>query len=185
MEKMSRWILMGILICLAGSSWAQNTNSPSLEVTLKFIADTMNAQGKINYASFIHDSSDNSDWTNSFSLLITNAVSYSTSCLINYHHHEELNNQVANDLDTGIPFRSVAKIQVMTVAQLLTKANAAAGNPAWIVTQINPELFVVKAVRKTGGGNQIFLEDQDTANRLAKAMLHAVELCGGGDDAPF
>jgi hypothetical protein len=31
----------------------------------------------------------------------------------------------------------------------------------------------------------VYFADEDTANRVAKAMIHAVELCGGGDKDPF
>jgi len=35
------------------------------------------------------------------------------------------------------------------------------------------------------GEATLFLPDEDLAGRLAKALVHAVELCGGGDKDPF
>jgi hypothetical protein len=37
------------------------------------------------------------------------------------------------------------------------------------------------------GGESVSLEflDEEIANRIAKAMSHAVELCGGGSKDPF
>jgi hypothetical protein len=32
----------------------------------------------------------------------------------------------------------------------------------------------------TGKTNGLTIRDEETANRVAKAMIHAVELCGGG-----
>jgi hypothetical protein len=44
----------------------------------------------------------------------------------------------------------------------------------------DPPLFVLK-VRKTDKGTSGFnFFDEQLANRVAKAMVHAVELCGGG-----
>jgi hypothetical protein len=46
-------------------------------------------------------------------------------------------------------------------------------------------MFLVVA---RGAGNQntgFYFLDEDVANRIAKAMVHAVELCGGGNKDPF
>jgi hypothetical protein len=32
---------------------------------------------------------------------------------------------------------------------------------------------------------RVYFREEDAAQRMAKAMVHAVELCGGGDKDPF
>jgi hypothetical protein len=65
-----------------------------------------------------------------------------------------------------------------TGAQRQNKNDAAAGHTTWDA-RVDPAIFdlVVK-----GQGNTeyyFFFTSEDTANRAAKAMGHAVELCGG------
>jgi len=36
-----------------------------------------------------------------------------------------------------------------------------------------------------GGEKDFALYDESLANRIAKALVHAVELCGGGSKEPF
>jgi hypothetical protein len=44
-------------------------------------------------------------------------------------------------------------------------------------------MLVARRSETTGWYFYIF--DQDLANRIAKAMVHGIELCGGGNKSPF
>jgi hypothetical protein len=52
-------------------------------------------------------------------------------------------------------------------------------------SRIAPPLFALAAKRPKQGENVFLFSDEDMANRVAKAMIHATELCGGGSNEPF
>lgn len=98
-------------------------------------------------------------------------------------------------------FKQAEKITVEKMQDVQNQANAEAAHPDVTVT-VMPPVFAVKlwassavfsthtsttngkqapvetdATSKTGG---FAVRDEETANKLAKAMTHAMELCGGG-----
>jgi hypothetical protein len=118
-------------------------------------------------------------------------------------HHESITTS------TG-PFQDVDSIRVESPQDFRNRINADAGHPEMIVATISStpaiyslslyakkkDTFSFHVVNSSGkkppqtfdgvsNGISFDLLDEDTANRLAKAMLHAVELCGGGNKEPF
>ena len=101
----------------------------------------------------------------------------------------------------SISFKRVEKITVEKRQDLLNKALAEAAHPDIKVT-VTPSVFLVMLsasdavfsehssttkgsqapVEKDGTSktNVLTFRDEETANRVAKAMTHAMELCGGG-----
>jgi hypothetical protein len=98
-------------------------------------------------------------------------------------------------------FKQVEKITVEKEQDVINQSLAEAAHPD-VTVALTPTVFVVKlsasnavfsAHTSTTKGNQAPVEkdltgkttgittrDEDTANRVAKAMTHAMELCGGG-----
>ena len=118
-------------------------------------------------------------------------------------HHESIS------ISTG-PFREVDSIRVESPQDFWNRINADAGHPEMIVTTTSftpavyslslharkRDAFSFHLVDSTGkkpsqtydlvsNGISFNFLDENTANRVAKAMLHAVELCGGGYKEPF
>jgi hypothetical protein len=113
----------------------------------------------------------------------------------------------ANDLRTHkvetdtTSFKQIEKITVEKLQDVQDQAYAAAAHPEITVT-VTPTIFYLKlsassavfsvhtsstqgnqpSVEKdiTSKTNGITFRDEDTANRVAKAMTHAMKLCGGG-----
>jgi hypothetical protein len=104
------------------------------------------------------------------------------------------------EMDT-ISFKQIEKITVEKKQDVANQTYAEAAHPEITVT-VTPPVFYVKlwassavfsghtsttkgrqapvekdATSKTGG---ITIRDEETANKVAKAMTHAMELCGGG-----
>lgn len=98
-------------------------------------------------------------------------------------------------------FKQVEKISVEKLQDLQNQANVDAAHPE-VTSTVTPPVFCVKLwassavftghssttkgkqapveqdfTSKTGG---FTIRDEDTANRVAKALIHAMELCGGG-----
>lgn len=70
-------------------------------------------------------------------------------------------------------------------AQDVTETFAITGTPNLIATSINPPLTVLLARKASGPRGEFEFMDAGLADRVAKAMTHAVELCGGGNKEPF
>ena len=113
----------------------------------------------------------------------------------------------ANDLRTHkvetdtTSFKQIEKITVEKLQDVQNQAYAEAAHPEITVT-VTPPIFYLKLSASSAvfsvhtsstQGNQPSVEkditskingfafrDEDTANRVAKAMIHAMELCGGG-----
>ncbi len=105
------------------------------------------------------------------------------------------------------PFKDVVSIVVESAQDRDNRGAAEAAHPE-ITVSYTPAIYdlVLKGTKKdafsfhstynkgkeppqdkdsTGDITWFMFRDEDTANRVAKAMLHAVELCGGGNKDPF
>jgi hypothetical protein len=91
---------------------------------------------------------------------------------------------VTADVDAGIDLKAVQDVVVMSRDQNMDQFDADAGHPTWSA-KVNPPVWVVEVRRKTGP-NAFYFREEQMANRVAKAITHAVELCGGGkEEEPF
>jgi hypothetical protein len=87
--------------------------------------------------------------------------------------------------------KKVADIVVLPLEQAREEL-ARANHGDWVTTKtysVDPPVFMLE-VHETDTGDFPFLlfefRDEQLANRVAKAMVHAVELCGGGGKSePF
>jgi hypothetical protein len=87
------------------------------------------------------------------------------------------------DKDLGFALKDVQEVVVKTCEQNLKEAQSKAGYPEYS-NRVDPPVFVI-IVKKKNGRDYFFLYDESLANRIAKALVHAVELCGGGSKDPF
>jgi hypothetical protein len=157
---------------------------PSLEATMKFVQTKLNEVGKVNFADYVHNNSTQNDWIVQNSSEATNVVADAASCRITYHMKIVVSEKVAFDEDASIPFKDVQDLTVTTVEDDIKTTDAALGYTTRSY-RADPPIFVLK-LRRTGTGSNAFdFSDEDLANRVAKAMVHAVELCGGGNKDPF
>jgi hypothetical protein len=104
-------------------------------------------------------------------------------------------------LSGTLAFKDVEKITVEPVLDFFNRHTAESGHPEFTATAGTPVFFVELSASKTlftrhetnTTGNKapvvtdeplkeagLVFRDEETANRVAKAILHAVELCGGG-----
>ena len=155
-------------------------------MTLQFIADKINEIGTVNYVAFIQDTTDGSTFSNKSSLTYSQARPDAAQCTVWYHFKNIRDGQTTFDADSWIRMREVQDVVVMPLEQDITQANAAVGHPEWVVTSVSPPVTVVKVRRlHGGGGDELDFADASVADRVAKAITHAVELCGGGSKDPF
>lgn len=158
-------------------------NGPSLAVTMQFIQEKLSHLGKINYAGYVHDNVSGNDWTVQRGWDIGYIEIHPESCVMKWHSRVRENGLLVVEGDQDISFGDVVDVVVMPVEQSWKEKDVKAGFPTRSY-KADPPTFVVWARGKVGFSGFVF-SDEDTANRIAKAMVHAVELCGGGNKDPF
>ena len=180
----------------------QHTNSPSknsgpaLDVTMKFIEDKLNEQEDLTYTTTdVSEGTEDSGggpWGHSANNVHANPA----TCLISYHMKETImgSNKLGEqamislpdrtgdpipDRDVSFSLNEVRDLTIRTGLQYMNDRYARMGS-TFTATRVDPPVFVLGA-RRSGNQENIFIfRDEEMANRVAKAMLHAVELCGGG-----
>jgi hypothetical protein len=156
-------------------------DGPTLAATMQFIQDKMNEPGKINYALYTHDNSNGEDWpVYQISLEVTNVVADPATCRITWHKVTTNGGKVGINGNFSLDLRNVLTFEVRTSIFEAKMEDTANGHPALDKRQ-DPPYFAVTAKLKGNVETPLFFPSEEMANRLAKAMVHAVELCGGGD----
>jgi hypothetical protein len=176
---------------------------PSLEVTMKFIQDNLKDLGVVRWAhARAQTQADGTpQWVSYVQDAFSEVVADPSSCeltLTSVVHYDNF-----YDFSSVLSFRGVEKIEVMPLQDLLNRNHAQEGHPE-LQDVVTPAEFAVyiwmtagktlhrhvvvtaKTAEKSRDYKQelknweLTVPDEDTANRVAKALVHAVELCGGG-----
>ncbi len=158
---------------------AQTNGNPSLEVTMKFIQDKLNEIGTVNFAGYVHDSADGSDGVQKFSGTISNAVANPSACSFSYHRLVFNNGRKEHNENVVINLRDVQNISVLPDEQDWQNYLVRVGDTTKTVKDV-PNIIALVIKLKNGNDPAIRFYEQEMADRVAKAMVHAVELCGGG-----
>jgi hypothetical protein len=159
-------------------------SGPSLPVTMKFIQDRLNEQGAFNYAVFYRDEADGSEWVNQFAEAASNVIANPGTCHISYGWRSVMDQDISQG-SAEFDLKNVRSLSVMSSDQGQRIVDADAGHPTWS-SRTQPPLFLLRVKEVGNHVNDFNFHDEDTANRVAKALTHAVELCGGGQqNEPF
>jgi len=162
-------------------------DGPSLEVTMKFIEDKLNAQGNVSWVY---------TWQNSIAQTTggpvpaseeaANATSDPKACTLRLHFKATDNAKVTEDADFLTSLKDVEKIQVMSLQERTNLLWAKRGHPEITVAASPAVWALVLSFTKDKKDGEVDFKffDEELSHRMAKAMLRAVELCGGGKE-PF
>jgi hypothetical protein len=165
---------------------APTDTGPSLAETMQFIQDKLNEQGKVVFVALSHDTNDGSTWPTTFTSEISNVVANQNQCRISYHRKLT---SVASDSnkneDDVFSLLDVQEIVVKPFEQVQTEWLAQNGQPETVVTSTTAHMTALVVTSTRGEENSILFAGSALADRVAKAMLHAVELCGGGNKEKF
>jgi hypothetical protein len=152
---------------------------------MQFIQDKLSGLGQVNYVAYNHDNAGESeDWVTHFSTEDTNVVADPAACKISYHEKRIKDDKVTSDADFWFSLSELQDVIVMPREQLLKKVNTKDGHPSWDA-RIDPPVYMLVARKDENTEWYFYFFDQDLANRAAKAMVHGIELCGGGNKSPF
>jgi hypothetical protein len=152
---------------------------PSLEVTMKFIQDKLNGMGTVNFAGYVHDSANNTDGVQKFSATISNAVANPGACSLSYHRLVFNNGSREHNENVVINLREVQNISVLPDEQDWQMYLVRTGETTKTVKDV-PDISALVIKLNNGKDPTIRFYEQELADRVAKALVHAVELCGGG-----
>ena len=119
------------------------------------------------------------EWTNSFKDEVSRLVANPSVCRVYYHWFTSVEDKIAMDRDIGFALYDVKKIEVLTREELFNSDNAAMGR-VW-TAKVEPPVYLVVVHRPAHVENHFVFLDQDLAKGVAKALAHAVDLCGGMD----
>jgi hypothetical protein len=157
---------------------------PGLEETLSFIEDKLNQQGALNWLSTVSDTVKGTSGSPiQMSVTVSGAAGDPRSCRLTYHWTKIDGGKNNGDSVFALTLRRVEKLSVMTMEQANNAQHAREGHPELVET-LSPPMYELVI---NGAANRAWyfpFADQDLSNRVAKAILHAVELCGGGKE-PF
>ena len=168
-------------VSLAGRAAAQ---SPSLDVTLGFIRDKVAEQGMLAYASTTRDSATGQTWDNQFTVEASSVTRDDNDCTVGFHWHSTVDGKQAQDMETSISFKIVTSATISSMDEDVARLNASGGHAGW-VSQMRPPVWVLLIHKSNGHTNTLDFHDRDIAERVAKAVHHAAELCGGTTSMPF
>jgi hypothetical protein len=158
---------------------AQTSSGPSLIDTMKFIEDKLNATGTVNFAGYVHDASNNSDGVQKFSATISNVAANPGACSLSYHRLVYNNGRKEHNENVLINLREVKNISVLPDEQDWQMYLARTGDSTKTVKDV-PDITALVFKLNNGQDPTIRFYDQELADHVAKALVHAVELCGGG-----
>ncbi len=158
---------------------AQTNSGPSLAETMKFIQDKLNALGTVNFAGYVHDATNDTDGVQKFSSTFSNAVANPDACSLSYHRLVYNNGRKEHNEDVAINLREVQNISVLPDEQDWQMYLVRIGDSAKTVKDV-PNIIALVIKLNNGKDPTIRFYEQEMADRVAKALIHAVELCGGG-----
>jgi tetratricopeptide (TPR) repeat protein len=148
---------------------------PTLPDTMQFIQSKLNGIGQVDYVASGQESGSN--WSHHFKVQASKIVADPSGCQVSYHltiQRDGSGQRVSLDNDYLFFLRNVESIVVMPVEQ------------GYYSAKVDPQVFVLKVNKTDKDRNEFFFLDDQLANRVGKAMVHAVELCGGGSKSePF
>ena len=163
-------------VAAAGTALAQN--NPSLGDTLSFIRDTI-GRSAASYNVQTTDSATNQTWTHQALVRSSDAAADPAACTIKFRWHTQIGDK-STDADQQFSLTSAKGVRVISMEDDLARLNADAGHPTW-TTKVAPEVWVVLVQNSNGDFNTIDSLSRATADRLATSLLHAAQLCRGGE----
>jgi hypothetical protein len=157
-------------------------DAATLKDTMKFIQDKL--PGKVNYILYRHDNIAGTDLPalkQSFEL--SNVSADAGRCSISGHLRFD-NGQNVVDIDSVILLKEFREITLAQLELVIQREDAKAGRPERSV-KVDPPIFTVVGIKHNGDQGQLNFYDETLADRVSKALQHAMELCGGGSQEPF
>jgi hypothetical protein len=157
----------------------------SLEATLHFLEDQLSANGTTHFVALSQHTAIGTTQNYTYTNAITNFHANPSTCSIDYHRKSTRDGQVEVDDDYGFNLKNVKNIVVQPLDQYMTETNARYRHPEDKVTSTTPAITAIIVYRNDSYEKSFYIADPILADRLAKALSHAVDLCGGQINKPL
>ncbi len=197
MMKSPRSIVFVLILTVFSVAFAQQPaapplqpagQGPSLAATMQLIQKELNAVGKLSFVVHIFDKEEG----NGVSQYIeerSKVIADPATCAIRYHLWRSMHGGVVNDEDVTFSLRDVLGLSMLTNGEheklIFEREKAYPEVKQTLHMKFDPQVYLV--IMRTAGDNEegFSFVDKKQAERIANAMFHAVELCGGGNKEPF
>ena len=192
---MKRSILaLPILSLIALACAAQDLPAPpkpaddglNLADAMKFIQDSVASIGPVNYVVYVQLDVNGAIRSGKISVEgeESNVRVRVQDCRMDYHSWLTNDGRVIQDEYVGFSMKDVRQVTVKTLDQTVREENA---EQPGLTFRVEPPVFVISVKKSdpTAHPPYIPLFDESLANRIAKALLHAADLCGGGNKGPL
>jgi len=158
------------------------SNGPTLEYTMEYIQDKLISRGALSYTVSLHDGAAAKDWSYDFVDKLSGTYANPSTCQIGFHWKQTRSGQAVTDKETYVDLTGGTNANVLTMDQYLTASVAKSGHDSW-AAKVSPSLFVLHITKPDNHESNLAFPDEETANHLAKAMLHAAEMCASAQAA--
>jgi hypothetical protein len=132
---------------------------------MKFIQEKLGEMGPVTYNLRSEDG-----FVDTVTKELTNVGADQQRCTIRFHQRISSRVFGESNFDTVLDLKEVEKITATSFEQELSQEDMP-------VRTIRPPIFKVKALKRHRALGDFLVDDEELANRLARAMAHAVELC--------
>ena len=189
--KTPRAIITVLVLTVLTSALAQQAvapppkpavKGPSLAETMQLIQNELNAVGRLSFVVHIYDKEEG----NGISKYIeerSKVVADPATCTIRYHWWRSMHGDVVNDEDVTFSLRDVLGIAMMNEDQAENKQSEEEQIPPEERKNYHlkfvPQEYVVMMRKPDDNIEGFIFSDKKQATRVALAMGHAIELCGG------
>jgi hypothetical protein len=174
---------------------ASAASSPTLADTMKFIQNKLNDNNKTSWIDNAQRTLDaGTKWTDTVTHEFSSVVADTGQCRISYHIFSKhslpywamktSDGKNNKGEDKTFSLRSVQEIVVKPWEQYENEWLEKNGHPDATVISSAPAITALVVRQPHGVENVFTFDDSALADRIAKAMVHAVELCGGGQKNP-
>lgn len=155
------------------------SSESNLKDTMTEIQDGLNNLGPVSYVLKYHNDATGEDKPMSYKVEISKVSADPNTCFLIYEQRTYLNT-AHQDTGSVIQLRGVRRIFVRTMEQEVEASGVLTDHPGFGVKS-TPPVFVVEPERLDSNERSMFFFLNDAqANKMAKALIHAAELCGGG-----
>lgn len=188
--KAYRPIFFILAFFIASAAWGQQGAQPKstaaaqpLPAAMQVIQKELNAVGKLSFVVHLYNAEEKGDAP--YSEQLSNVVADPATCTIHYHWWRMMHGDVVNDEDVTLKLHDAVMVATMSHDDYLKMVAKQEGptpdGDRGYYEKFDPPLFMVM-VQMSGDdedGAAFSFTDEKQAGRVGKAMVQAVELCGG------
>lgn len=151
---------------------------PDLRASLQFIEDAVSHNGFISFSVTAEDTQTGEEAQVFYHNELTDVVADSDTCRISYHWRKVNKDEIKTGF-SYFPLRAVKGISVSSYKHFLSQQAKRQGHSGMTVVSTLPALTIVN-IQRPRAENYFLFTDSVLADRVARELNHAVELCGGG-----